>query len=303
MVRAQVQDLVTAQPVMTPLWAAPEVSGRCFWTSCTAVIRRPLLLLLLPAQAAPRRPRQGAPHGVRDGWRGCRAAQVVRHERASIKADIWSYGILIWELISGQDITAMQPLAISRQAQRKVRPAAGVQVGRTPCGRAGPCLQPRRSPGAPPRGPCLTSCGPTGELACAGRRAHAQRQAHADAAGHGAAHRRAPVPGVHGDRPREAADRGQGRGVAAQRMTCARSHVHCHSSRRLGHAAEGSLSGPPCPQMEIPLAALWDCPCCSSAARPAGRGTCFARESGAVVGGGGRLGPYGLGAGRRCRAA
>lgn len=28
MVRAQVKDLVTAQPVMTPLWAAPEV--RCF---------------------------------------------------------------------------------------------------------------------------------------------------------------------------------------------------------------------------------------------------------------------------------
>ena len=27
MVRAQVQELVTAQPVMTPLWAAPEVSG------------------------------------------------------------------------------------------------------------------------------------------------------------------------------------------------------------------------------------------------------------------------------------
>ena len=26
MVRAQVKDLVTAQPVMTPLWAAPEVS-------------------------------------------------------------------------------------------------------------------------------------------------------------------------------------------------------------------------------------------------------------------------------------
>ena len=25
MVRAQVQELVTAQPVMTPLWAAPEV--------------------------------------------------------------------------------------------------------------------------------------------------------------------------------------------------------------------------------------------------------------------------------------
>lgn len=66
MVRAQVQELVTAQPVMTPLWAAPE---------------------------------------------------VVRHERASIKADIWSYGVLIWELISGQDITELQPLAIARQMQ------------------------------------------------------------------------------------------------------------------------------------------------------------------------------------------
>jgi hypothetical protein len=41
--------------------------------------------------------------------------QVVRHERASIKADIWSYGILIWELISGEDITEYQPLSISRQ--------------------------------------------------------------------------------------------------------------------------------------------------------------------------------------------
>jgi serine/threonine protein kinase len=28
MVRSQVKDLVTAQPVMTPLWAAPEVSHR-----------------------------------------------------------------------------------------------------------------------------------------------------------------------------------------------------------------------------------------------------------------------------------
>lgn len=43
--------------------------------------------------------------------------QVVRHERASIKADIWSYGVLIWELISGQDITELQPLAIARQVQ------------------------------------------------------------------------------------------------------------------------------------------------------------------------------------------
>jgi serine/threonine protein kinase len=47
----------------------------------------------------------------------------VRHERASIKADIWSYGILIWELITGEDITEYQPLSISRQ------------VGASACGR------------------------------------------------------------------------------------------------------------------------------------------------------------------------
>jgi hypothetical protein len=40
--------------------------------------------------------------------------QVVRHERASIKADIWSYGILLWEIISGADIALYQPLAITR---------------------------------------------------------------------------------------------------------------------------------------------------------------------------------------------
>ncbi|GMH35458.1 hypothetical protein BSKO_03326 [Bryopsis sp. KO-2023] len=64
MVRKQVKELVTAQPVMTPLWAAPE---------------------------------------------------VMRKERASIKADIWSYGVLVWELVSGEDITEFQPLAMSRQ--------------------------------------------------------------------------------------------------------------------------------------------------------------------------------------------
>lgn len=39
----------------------------------------------------------------------------MRKERASIKADIWSYGVLIWELVSGEDITDFQPLAMSRQ--------------------------------------------------------------------------------------------------------------------------------------------------------------------------------------------
>jgi serine/threonine protein kinase len=45
----------------------------------------------------------------------------MRHERASVKADIWSYGILIWELISGKDITEYQPLAISRQSGQSPR--------------------------------------------------------------------------------------------------------------------------------------------------------------------------------------
>ena len=43
----------------------------------------------------------------------------MRHERASVKADIWSYGILVWELISGKDITEFQPLAISRQSGQR----------------------------------------------------------------------------------------------------------------------------------------------------------------------------------------
>ena len=43
--------------------------------------------------------------------------QVVRHEKASVKADMWSYGILVWELISDQDITTLQPLAIAQAMQ------------------------------------------------------------------------------------------------------------------------------------------------------------------------------------------
>lgn len=50
--------------------------------------------------------------------------QVMRHERASIKADIWSFGILLWEIISGCDITEYAPLALSRQpgARSKGKP-------------------------------------------------------------------------------------------------------------------------------------------------------------------------------------
>jgi serine/threonine protein kinase len=39
MVRTQVKDLVTAQPVMTPLWAAPEVGGAAWrYCCCTAAV-------------------------------------------------------------------------------------------------------------------------------------------------------------------------------------------------------------------------------------------------------------------------
>lgn len=63
MVRSQGRSLVTAQPVMTPLWAAPE---------------------------------------------------VMRHQPACVKADIWSYGVLVWELATGEDITQYPPLATSK---------------------------------------------------------------------------------------------------------------------------------------------------------------------------------------------
>ena len=78
MVRPQSKELMTAQPVMTPLWASPE---------------------------------------------------VTRHERASIKADIWSYGILIWEIVSGEDITEYTPLAITKAA------AQGGKNGGKPSGK------------------------------------------------------------------------------------------------------------------------------------------------------------------------
>ena len=42
-------------------------------------------------------------------------AQVLRKESANIKADVWSYGILIWELVSQADITEYQSLAMTRQ--------------------------------------------------------------------------------------------------------------------------------------------------------------------------------------------
>lgn len=116
MVRSQVKELVTAQPVMTPLWAAPEVrrggavaawccaarSG-CFATGCWSARLGLLPPLSPPFLCTPSSLTVSPP------------PQVMRHDRASVKADIWSYGVLVWELVSGADITEHQPLAISRQ--------------------------------------------------------------------------------------------------------------------------------------------------------------------------------------------
>ena len=74
MVRVQDRDRVTAQRIMTPLWAAPE---------------------------------------------------VMRRERTSIKADVWSYAILVWEIATGEDIIDYQPLALSYISIPSTAPSTG----------------------------------------------------------------------------------------------------------------------------------------------------------------------------------
>eukprot|EP00210_Caulerpa_lentillifera_P003269 g3120.t1 len=77
MVRTQDRDLVTAQRIMTPLWAAPE---------------------------------------------------VMRKQRTNIKADVWSYGILIWEISTGEDIIEFEPLAYSYVGRPATRAANNRQM-------------------------------------------------------------------------------------------------------------------------------------------------------------------------------
>lgn len=43
------------------------------------------------------------------------APEVVAKRPASIKCDVWSYGVLVWELATGADITEFTPLSLSRQ--------------------------------------------------------------------------------------------------------------------------------------------------------------------------------------------
>eukprot|EP00210_Caulerpa_lentillifera_P007764 g7409.t1 len=68
MVRTQDRELVTAQCIMTPLWAAPE---------------------------------------------------VMRKQKTSTKADVWSYGVLVWEIATGKDIVQYDPLAY-KYVERRV---------------------------------------------------------------------------------------------------------------------------------------------------------------------------------------
>ena len=132
MVRAQVKDLVTAQPVMTPLWAAPEVSvpgltithlpqqsvplNMQWLPTCTKFSLCIILLespyacdMVMPCKVAPwleryllskfkySRTIQKRQFWSKNYLLGIFQqrltekpyAQVIRHERASVKADMW----------------------------------------------------------------------------------------------------------------------------------------------------------------------------------------------------------------------
>lgn len=47
-----------------------------------------------------------------------------RRERAGPRADLWSLGILVWELATGADITRYQPLALTAQLAALPGPGA-----------------------------------------------------------------------------------------------------------------------------------------------------------------------------------
>ena len=43
------------------------------------------------------------------------APEVVNKERTSLAADMWSFGMLVWELATGLDITRFPPLSVTAQ--------------------------------------------------------------------------------------------------------------------------------------------------------------------------------------------
>lgn len=52
----------------------------------------------------------------------------MRKERTNIKADVWSYGILIWEIATGQDIIEYEPLAYSFVGRPSSQPTRGREM-------------------------------------------------------------------------------------------------------------------------------------------------------------------------------
>ena len=141
MVRPHMADLLTAQPLMTPLWAAPEVlrreragvkvgrervgrvgwgavqSSACGGRAAAADARRGrfgrrLLVQLRSgsAEAVPAGP-PASPHASHHAATPC-CHPLLPTPRC--QADIFSYGLLVWELVSGADIADRQPLALTR---------------------------------------------------------------------------------------------------------------------------------------------------------------------------------------------
>ena len=58
--------------------------------------------------------------------------QVVNKERSGAAADVWSLGIIVWELVSGQNISACPPLGVTSQLAPGARNALRMPPGASP---------------------------------------------------------------------------------------------------------------------------------------------------------------------------
>ena len=45
------------------------------------------------------------------------APEVFRQERVTVQADIWSYGLIVWELVALQNIADYPPLGLAVQVR------------------------------------------------------------------------------------------------------------------------------------------------------------------------------------------
>ena len=147
MSRSQIgTDLVSAQAVMTPIWSAPEVRGPTgsrgnqrahnsyqdtgcvlpFWHSMVminygflsvCVLYLPLGVCMVPFCYVFSPNNEGRPsrHLQYTDILSENLFQVVNKERTNLAADIWSLGMLVWELSTGLDITVFPPLSVTSQ--------------------------------------------------------------------------------------------------------------------------------------------------------------------------------------------